>query len=117
MLCIGAAVGAAAIQGLHAQSKPMAYTFAEFEVTDPTNFKTYGDATGAGIPAAGGKFVVRAGKTHVVGGEAPKRVVLIEWPSFDQAHAYFESAAYKQLVENRDKSAKFRAFVIEGAEK
>ena len=111
------ALGGAAIHGLHAQAKPSAYTIAEFEVTDPANFQTYMEKTGAGIPAAGGRVIVRAGKTYVINGEAPKRVVVIEWPSLDQAQAYFESAAYKELVSNRDKSSKFRAFVIEGVPK
>ena len=116
-LCAGIALGAVAVHIVHAQAKAPAYTIAEFEVTDPVNFKTYGDTTGQAIPAAGGCFIVRAGKNHIINGDPPKRVVVIEWPSLDQAQAYFESGAYKQLVPNRDRSAKFRAFSIEGVEK
>ena len=110
----GVALGAAAIHALHAQTKPPAYTIAEFEVTDPAKFQAYGEKTGAAIPAAGGRFIVRAGKTHVLNGEPPKRVVVIEWSNMEQAQAYFDSDAYKQLVAARDQGSKFRAFLIEG---
>ncbi len=114
---VGILLGGGALQILHAQGRPIAYTIAEFEVTNPEKFKVYGDATGKQVPEAGGKFVARGGKTFVVAGDAPKRVVIIEWPSLEKAQAYFESSEYKQLVATRDEGAKFRSFVIEGVEK
>lgn len=116
-LCSGVVLGAATIQALHAQARPVAYTIAEFEVNNADKFKAYGDATTAQIPRAGGKFVARGGKTFVVAGDAPKRVVIVEWPSLEKAQAYFESAEYKQLVAIRDENSKFRSFVIEGLER
>lgn len=110
----GFAFGAAVVQGVHAQAKPPAYTIAEIEVTDPATFQKYGEATRSGIPAAGGRFIVRGGKTFVLNGAPPKQVVVIQWESLEKARAYFESEAYKQLIPIRDKSSNFRAFVIEG---
>ena len=114
---VGFVLGVGAIQILHAQGRPIAYMIAEFEVTNAEKFKAYGDATGKQVPEAGGKFVARGGKTFVVAGDAPKRVVIVEWPSLEKAQAYFESSEYKQLVANRDEGAKFRSFVVEGIEK
>lgn len=111
---IGFAFGAAVVQAVHAQAKPRAYTIAEFEVTDPPTFQKYGQGTGATIPPAGGKFIVRGGKTFVLNGTPPKQVVVIQWESLEEAQAYFESDAYKQLIPSRDGGAKFRAFVVEG---
>lgn len=113
-LLAGFACGAAVVQGVHAQAKPPAYTIAEIDVTDPATFQKYGEATGKGIPAAGGRFIVRGGKTFVINGAPPKQIVVIQWDSLEKAQTYFESEAYKQLVPIRDKSASFRAFVIEG---
>jgi uncharacterized protein (DUF1330 family) len=110
----GFAFGAAVVQGVHAQAKPPAYTIAEIEITDPATFKKYGEGTGIGIPAAGGRFIVRGGKTFVINGAPPKQIVVIQWDSLEKAQAYFESEAYKQLIPIRDRSANFRAFVIEG---
>jgi uncharacterized protein (DUF1330 family) len=110
----GFACGAAVVQGVHAQAKPPAYTIAEIDVSDPATFQKYGEATRTGIPAAGGRFIVRGGKTFVINGAPPKQIVVVQWDSLEKAQAYFESEAYKQLVPIRDKSANFRAFVIEG---
>jgi uncharacterized protein (DUF1330 family) len=110
----GFASGAAVVQGVRAQAKATAYTIAEIEVTDPATFQKYGEATRTGIPAAGGRVIVRGGKTFVVNGAPPKQIVVIQWDSLEQARAYFESETYKQLVPIRDRSANFRAFVIEG---
>jgi uncharacterized protein (DUF1330 family) len=112
-LC-GFACGAALIQAVHAEAKPPAYTIAEFEVTDAPTFQKYGQGTGASIPPAGGKFLVRGGKTFVLTGTPPKQIVVIQWDSLEKAQAYFESATYKQLVPMRDSGAKFRGFVVEG---
>jgi uncharacterized protein (DUF1330 family) len=110
----GFACGIAVVLGVQAQAKPQANTIAELEVTDPPTFKKYGEGTGAGIPAAGGRFIVRGGKTFVINGTPPKQLVVIQWESLEKAQTYFESEAYKQLVPIRDKASNFRAFVIEG---
>src|SRR5215475_12852281 len=109
----GFAFGAAAVQLGYGQTKAMAYTVAEIEVTDPETFQKYGDATRISIPAAGGRVIVRGGKTFVVNGAPPKQIVLIQWDSLERAQTFFESESYKQLVPIRDKSSNFRAFVIE----
>ena len=111
----GFVLGAAVLHGVHAQGKPPAYTIAEFEVTDPATFQKYGDATRAGIPAAGGRFIVRGGKAVVINGPAPKQLAVIQWESLEKAQAFFESDAYKQLIPVRDKGSNFRAFTVEGA--
>jgi uncharacterized protein (DUF1330 family) len=113
-LLVGFACGAAAIQAVNAQAKAPAYTVAEVEVTDPATFQKYGEATRSSIPAAGGRFIARGGKTFVVNGPPPKQIVLIQWDSLEKAQAFFESDSYKQLVPIRDKGSNFRAFVIEG---
>lgn len=113
-LLVGFALGAAVVHRVHAQAKPPAYTIAEIEVTDPATYKKYADATGRGIPAAGGRFIVRGGKTVVLNGPQPKQIAVIQWESLEKARAFFESEAYKQLVPIRDKSSNFRAFIIEG---
>lgn len=110
----GFACGAALVQILHAQGQPPAYTIAEFEVTDPQTFQKYGQGTGSTIPPAGGRFIVRGGKTYVINGAPPKQIAVIQWESLEKARAYFESDTYRQLVPVRDKSANFRAFVVEG---
>lgn len=47
-LCVGAAIGAAIIEGLHAQAKPPVYVVGEIEVTDPATYKIYSDGQSTG---------------------------------------------------------------------
>jgi uncharacterized protein (DUF1330 family) len=113
-LVIGFASGAAAVEAVRAQAKPPAYTIAEVEVTDQATYQEYQKGARVEIPAAGGRFITRGGRTFVVNGAPPKRVVLLQWESFEKAQAFFESEAYKRLVPVRDKSSNFRAFIVEG---
>ena len=58
----GAALGGAAIQGLHAQAKPPVYYVAEIEVTNPDAYaKEYAPKAQALIKAAGGKILAVGG--------------------------------------------------------
>ena len=112
---LSAATGAGLVQTLHAQSKPKAYAVAEIEVTDPDKFKPYIDGTGIIVPQAGGRFLARGNKTFVLAGTPPKAVVaVVEWDSYEQAQAFFNSEAYKKLIPAREAGSNFRAFVVEG---
>ena len=113
-LVSGFGLGAVSVQTLHAQAKPPAYTIAEIEVKNPAEYQKYIDGTGLAVPAAGGRFLVRGGRTFVINGSPPKRIALIEWPSFEKGRAYHESEAYRKFIPIRDSSSDFRGFVIEG---
>jgi tripartite-type tricarboxylate transporter receptor subunit TctC len=54
------------------------------------------------------------GKTVAVVGEPPKRVAINEWDSLEQAQAFFNSAAFKNLAPQRDKAQKqIRNYAVE----
>jgi hypothetical protein len=79
----GFGLGAAAVQGLHAQAKPPAYYIAEIDVSSPEAYaKEYAPEARAIIEAAGGRFLTIGGagasgpKVTALDGEAPKRVVV-----------------------------------------
>jgi hypothetical protein len=57
----GAAVGAAAVQSLHAQAKPVAYVVSEITVTNQDGYdKEYVPPVVKSIQDGGGKFIARA---------------------------------------------------------
>ena len=94
-----------------------AYFIGQFEIQDPAGYDVYRSQTAATIAPHGGRFIVRGGRLHNFEGEPPlPRVVVIEFPSFDQAKAWYESEAYRQLIPIRQKAAKGRSFLVEGAE-
>ena len=114
-LVAGIGIGVAAVQGLHAQAKPKAYLVTEIEVLDAAAQAAYAPAIQAVIKAAGGRnFLTAGGKTVAFVGEAPKVVAITEWDSLDQAQAYMNSAARRNLTQQRDKAQRqIRAYAVE----
>jgi uncharacterized protein (DUF1330 family) len=112
----GFGLGAAAIQGLHAQAKPPAYVVVEIDVTNQDAFlKEYAPIAGNAITAGGGKYLARGGKSVAIDGEPPKpRTVVIAFESMEKAQATFASAAYRDGRKIGDKYAKFRIWATEG---
>jgi len=116
-LLAGAALGAAAVQGLHAQAKPKAYIVTESEVLDAAALATYVPQAQAAARAAGGRpgVVPAGGKIVALVGEPPKRFGVSEWESLEKAQAYYSSAERKALDPQRAKSQKvIRQFIVEG---
>jgi uncharacterized protein (DUF1330 family) len=112
----GTALGAAAVQGLHAQAKPKAYTVAETELLDAAAQAAYTPLIRAAQVAAGARNLRTAGGRVVAmeGAAAPKRVAITEWDSLEQAQAFYNSKAWKDLAPQRDKALKtIRRYVVE----
>src|ERR1044071_3507708 len=112
----GAALGAAAVEGLHAQAKPPVYQIVEVEVLNQDAYvNDYAPKAQAAIKAAGGKFLAAGGKTTTIEGEPPKaRVVIQQWDSVEKIQAYRDSAAFKDLLPLRNSMATFRSYAVEG---
>ncbi len=113
----GTAIGAAAMQGLHAQAKPKAYQITEFEVVDAAALKAFGPLVADAQKAAGGRNLrTGGGKVVAFVGEPPKSVGITEFDSLDQAVAWRNSAAFKNLSPQRDKALKItRQYTVEAA--
>jgi len=106
-LIVGAAVGAAAMHGLHAQAKPKAYQVTELEVIDAEAWKTFVQAVRASQQQASGRNLRTAGgKVVAFVGDPPKSVGITEFDSLDQAVAYRNSQAFKDLDPLRNKAIK-----------
>ena len=114
-IVLGAALGAAAIQGLHAQAKPKAYTVSELETLDATAQSALVPLVQAAQQAAGGRNLrTGGGKIVAFEGAAPKRVAITEWDSLEQAEAFYKSKAWNDLAPQRDKALKtIRRYAVE----
>jgi len=90
----GAALGGAAIQGLHAQAKLKAYSIAEVEVTDVSAQSGYLPVVRSTIQQVHGRSLrTFNGRVVPVEGTPPKNVALVEWDSVDDALAFYKSKA------------------------
>jgi len=112
----GVAIGAMAVQGLQAQGKPKAYSVSETELIDATAQAAYTPLAQAAQRNAGARPLRTAGGKIVAieGAAPPKRVAITEWDSLEQAQAFYNSAAWKDLAPQRDKGLKLiRRYVVE----
>jgi len=116
-LAAGMALGAAAVQGLHAQARPLAYVVGEINVTDPEGFaKEFGPiARKALAEAPGYRALVLGGKVVPIQGEAPKaRVIINVFDNLDAAVQAYNSPDFKAAKKIGDKYATFRTYAVEG---
>ena len=92
------------------------YLIVEVEVTDPKAYEDYRPLAGASIARHGGKFLVRGGKTETLeGGWAPKRIVVVEFPSVEAAKKFYNSEDYQEALKLRLAASRSKAILIEGA--
>jgi uncharacterized protein (DUF1330 family) len=89
-----------AVQGLHAQAKPKTYVVTEIEPLDAAAAAAFSPLATAALTAAGGRSLRTVGGRIVSmeGAAAPKRVAINEWDSVEQAQAYYNSQAWKDLA-------------------
>jgi uncharacterized protein (DUF1330 family) len=117
VLLAGVAIGAIAIQGLHAQgAKVKAYAVNESEILDPSAQAAYLPAARKAIEAAHGRALrTAAGRVvQIEGGLPPKSAAIVEWDSVDDAVAFYKSKAWTDLAPQRDKGTKvIRRYVVE----
>ena len=111
----GAALGAATVHGLYAQAKPKAYQVTELEVIDAEANKAFTQAGRASQQQASGRNLRTAyGKVVAFVGDPPKHVGITEFESLDQAVAYRNSQAFKDLAPLRNKAIKIlRQYTVE----
>lgn len=115
-IAAGVAIGAAAVEALHAQAEPPAYVVAEIDVANLEPFdKEYVPPAARAITNGGGKYIVRGGEVAAFYGEPPKpRIAIMAFANMEKAKAAFNSQAYKDAKRVGDKYAKFRIYAVEG---
>ena len=92
-----------------------AYVVVELEVTDPVRYEAYKKLAPPTIAAYGGKYLARGGQTEVLEGDwLPKRLVILEFASLEQARAWIDSPEYRPARELRQQSARTKMVLIEG---
>ena len=111
-LVAGAVVGAAGIEWARAAAKPAGYLVVEYEITDPAGFKTYVQESNA--LKSSRVFLARHAKGTSLSGEPPKWIGIIQYASVEEALAHDASPEYAALKPLRDKSTKWRSYVVEG---
>lgn len=93
-----------------------AYVIAEVDVADPTAYEDYRKQVPATVAKYGGRFIVRGGKVEALeGGWSPKRLVVLEFPSVEQAQKWYRSSEYAPLIALRQNASRGKLILVEGA--
>ena len=108
------ALGAVAVQTLHAQAKPPAFSIAEITVTDQDGYlKEFAPSAVKAIQEAGGKALARGKGFSLEGAPAAGRVVVLQFESMDKLLA-FENSPTNLRKTTGTKYATFRVIGVEG---
>lgn len=92
-----------------------AYVLAIVDIKDPVRYEAYRQMVTPTITAFGGRFIVRGGAIDVLEGAwAPRRVVVLEFPSVERAKAWWSSPEYSEAKAIRQATSEGTLIVIEG---
>ena len=92
-----------------------AYIIANVDVTNPEQYEEYKRLSTIAMKAHGAQVCVRGGKVEVLEGDwAPKRLVMLKFPSMEQARAFYGSVEYDAARKAREGIAVMRMIVVEG---
>lgn len=92
-----------------------AYVVVQVDVKDPGRYERYKSMVPPTLEKFGGRFVVRGGRVETLEGEwAPKRFVVVEFPTVEQAKAWWESQEYAEAKALRQATAVTQMIVAEG---
>src|SRR5437868_9021967 len=86
------------------EDEMVAYWVARSKVNDPVQYKKYTELVPGILQKFGGKILARGGKFKILEGpEKFRRFVVIEFPSFEEAVACYDSPEYLEAAAHRKK--------------
>ena len=93
-----------------------AYIIVDIDIHDAHGLEEYRKQVPATVAQYGGRFVVRGGKFETLEGDwQPKRLVVLEFPSVEQAKRWYDSVEYRPLKAMRFKASTSNLILVEGA--
>ncbi len=91
-----------------------AYMIAEIDVSDPDAYERYKTLAAETFAQYGGRYVARGGHAISLEGDAPKRIVVVEFDSVEAAKRWHRSAEYEAARQLREAASTGRLYVVEG---
>lgn len=92
-----------------------AYIVVSVDVKDPVRYEDYKRMVPPTLPPYGGRFLVRGGTVQVREGKwAPRRLVILEFPSVERAQAWYDSPEYAGAKALRQATSSADLLIVEG---
>ena len=93
-----------------------AYVIVDIDVKDSEGYKEYVKVAPATVAQFGGRYIARGGANETLEGEwRANRLVILEFPSIEQAKTWLTSSEYAPARALRHKYAHTNMVVVEGA--
>jgi uncharacterized protein (DUF1330 family) len=91
------------------------YIIANVQVTNPVQYEEYKKWSSAAMQAHKAVVCVRGGQVQVLEGDwSPERIVILKFPTFEAAKAFYDTPEYLKAREARAGAAIMRMVVVEG---
>lgn len=92
------------------------YVILDLKIHDKEKYLDYQKQAPAFIKKHGGKYIVRGGRITTIGEWNPDRIVMLEFPTFENAMALLSDPDYQSVKKLRDDSSTSRIVAVEGCD-
>jgi uncharacterized protein (DUF1330 family) len=93
-----------------------AYLIVDIDVKNAAGYDEYRRQVPPTVAKYGGRFIVRGGASEVLEGNwAPKRVVVVEFPTMEALKRWYNSPEYMPLIALRQSHSSGDVIAVEGA--
>ena len=88
--------------------------FTRESTRDAAELATYSQKVGGALAGHPLKVLAAYGQQEVLEGPPVEGVVILEFPTFAAAKAWYDSPAYREVRQHRFRGAEYRAVIVEG---
>jgi uncharacterized protein (DUF1330 family) len=94
----------------------VAYIVVDSKIIDPEQQNLYGAIAAPLVAKFGGEYLARGGKLTVKETKrgTPTRLVVLKFPSFEQAENFYDSPEYQEALKLSEKAAERTFSIVEG---
>ena len=94
---------------------PKAYWIAQVTVSNPDQYKHYAESASVAFKKYAAQILARGGRSSQMEGDGRPRNVVIEFPSYDDAVACYNSPEYQSAKVKRKGAGEADIVIVEGA--
>jgi uncharacterized protein (DUF1330 family) len=91
------------------------YLIVQLEITDPEGFAEYREQVSSQIAKNGGRYIVRGAEVeNLEGSWNPGRLVILEFPTREDADRFYTAEEYQPLLDLRERTANSIVTIVDG---
>jgi uncharacterized protein (DUF1330 family) len=92
-----------------------AYVIVNVDTRQPEEYERYKEMAQKTVAQYGGRYIARGGPMSVLEGTwTPTRIVILEFPTFEKAHEWWQSAEYAPAKELRQRLSTTDLLIVDG---